>query len=46
MKWGCFLSLALLIIALVWFWNSEWLKIDTCLDGSGRWDKIKQECEH
>ncbi len=45
-KWGCLVGLALIVISLVWLWNSEWLQIDKCLDSGGRWDEPKQECQY
>ena len=37
--------LILLAILLIWFWNSEWLAIDRCLDGGGRWDEASGSCQ-
>jgi hypothetical protein len=41
-----FLALfVLLAAAAVWFLNSEWMDIDRCLDGGGRWDKASKQCQ-
>lgn len=38
-------GLVIIAACLIWFWNSEWLKIDICLDGGGRWDSLNKECQ-
>jgi hypothetical protein len=37
---------AVMVAAAIWFWNSEWLAIDTCLDRGGRWDEQTRVCQH
>ncbi|HEX8300238.1 hypothetical protein [Sphingomonas sp.] len=39
------LILVLIVAAAVWVLNSEWLKIDGCLDGGGRWDHVTKSCQ-
>ena len=47
MKWRIAALLLLVLIAalLVWLLNSEWLEIDKCLDGGGRWDDANGTCQ-
>jgi hypothetical protein len=43
--WIGLFVLILLAAGLIWFWNSEWLATDRCLDDGGRWDKTTRSCQ-
>jgi hypothetical protein len=39
------IGFVIIAVALIWFWNSEWLKTDICLDGGGQWDSLNKKCQ-
>jgi hypothetical protein len=42
---GILLALIIFGAIAAWFWGSEWLEIDKCLDGGGRWDDTNKSCQ-
>lgn len=45
--WGIALAGLAIVLATTWWllMHSEWVKIDRCLDGGGRWMSAQQKCE-
>jgi hypothetical protein len=39
------LVVAAAVIATVFFWLRQELKVDACLDSGGRWNSDQMECE-